>query len=159
MNERDALGLPRLRVDWRGQARDFESVVKCFEILKRDFENSGVGRMNATVEEVRRHVHSEGCVGAHQFGTTRMAGDPTRGVVDANCRVHGTDNLFIATSAVFATVGYANPVLTITALAIRLADHLKHLATRGAPEVKPPGAGRKSPGEFAVANAGGASPV
>jgi choline dehydrogenase-like flavoprotein len=46
-------------------------------------------------------------------------------VVDANCRVHGTDNLFVASSSVFPTGGYANPTLTIAALAIRLADYLK----------------------------------
>jgi choline dehydrogenase-like flavoprotein len=91
--------------------------------------------MNATTEIVRERVRAQACVGAHQFGATRMAGDPSRGVVDANCRVHGTDNLFIATSSIFPTVGYANPVLTITALAIRLADHLKQMANRTAPAV------------------------
>lgn len=51
--------------------------------------------------------------------------DPKQGVVDANCQVHGVSNLFIAGSSVFPTGGFANPTLTIVALAIRLADHLK----------------------------------
>jgi len=66
-------------------------------------------------------------VGSHHYGTTRMAGDPSRGVVDANCRVYGTDNLFIATSSTFPTSSFANPVLSIVALSLRLADHLKQL--------------------------------
>jgi choline dehydrogenase-like flavoprotein len=150
-DDRDVLNLPRLRVDWRGQERDFESVVRCFQILQRAFEKSGVGSMNASVEDVRKRVRSEACVGAHQFGATRMAGDPTRGVVDANCRVYGTENLFIATSSIFPTVGYANPVLTITALAIRLADHLKQLATRQAPDVQPSEPGRKTFSDLGIA--------
>jgi choline dehydrogenase-like flavoprotein len=131
--ERDALGLPRLRVDWRSQEADIESVVRCFQLLKREFERCGVASMHATAETVRERVRAQAGVGAHQFGATRMAADPTRGVVDANCCVHGVDNLFVATSSVFATVGYANPVLTISALAVRLADHLKELSRRPAP--------------------------
>ena len=59
------------------------------------------------------------------MGTTRMHDDPKRGVVDANGRVHGIDNLYVAGSSVFPTSGAANPTLTIVALAIRLADRLK----------------------------------
>jgi choline dehydrogenase-like flavoprotein len=59
------------------------------------------------------------------MGTTRMAADPRQGVVDADCRVHGIDNLYVAGSSVFPTCGAANPTLTIVALALRLADHLR----------------------------------
>ena len=60
------------------------------------------------------------------MGTTRMHVDPREGVVDGNCRVHGVSNLFIAGPSVFPTVGYANPVLTIVALSLRLADHIRN---------------------------------
>ena len=56
----------------------------------------------------------------HHMGTTRMAASPREGVVDADCRVHGTTNLFVAGSSVFPTTGNANPTLTIVALALRL---------------------------------------
>lgn len=46
-------------------------------------------------------------------------------MVDANCRVHGTPNLSIAGSSVFPTGGYANPTLTLVALADRLGQHLE----------------------------------
>jgi choline dehydrogenase-like flavoprotein len=59
------------------------------------------------------------------MGTTRMHPDPRRGVVDANGRVHGIANLYVAGSSVFPTSGSANPTLTIVALALRLADHLQ----------------------------------
>ena len=66
----------------------------------------------------------------HPTGTTRMSLDPTSGVVDADCRVHGIDNLYVAGSSVFPTSGHFNPTLVIVALAARLAAHLGALALR-----------------------------
>ncbi|PJN93755.1 GMC family oxidoreductase, partial [Amaricoccus sp. HAR-UPW-R2A-40] len=62
--------------------------------------------------------------GKHHMGTTRMAADPARGVVDAECRVHGIGNLYIGGSSVFATSGHANPTYTIIQLTLRLGDRL-----------------------------------
>jgi len=61
----------------------------------------------------------------HHLGATRMHTDPAMGVVDADCRVHGVSNLYIAGSSVFPTYGCSNPTLTVVAMALRLADHLK----------------------------------
>ena len=63
--------------------------------------------------------------GSHHMGTTRMNDDPLRGVVDRNCKVHSVDNLYVAGSSVFPTSGVSNPTLSIVALTLRLADHLK----------------------------------
>jgi choline dehydrogenase-like flavoprotein len=60
--------------------------------------------------------------GTHAMGTARMSASPRNGVVDANCRVHGMSNLFIASSAVFPTSGSGPPTLTIVALAVRVAE-------------------------------------
>jgi choline dehydrogenase-like flavoprotein len=60
----------------------------------------------------------------HHMGTTRMSDDPSSGVVDTDCRVHGTPNLYIAGSSVFPTGGSAPPTLTIVALALRIADEI-----------------------------------
>ena len=61
---------------------------------------------------------------SHQCGTCRMGRDATTSVVDQNLRSHDVPNLYILGSSVFVTVGMANPTLTISALALRLADHL-----------------------------------
>ena len=53
-----------------------------------------------------------------------MGDDPSTSVVDRECRVHGIHNLYLAGSSVFPASGYANPTLTIVALALRLGDHL-----------------------------------
>ena len=58
-----------------------------------------------------------------------MGANAREGVVDTNCAVFDVPNLFIASSAVLPTSSHANPTLTIVALAIRLAAHLKGIAT------------------------------
>ena len=64
-------------------------------------------------------------IGASGAISAVMSDDPREGVVDRDCRVHGFDNLYVAGSAVYPTTGYVNPTLTVVALALRLADHLK----------------------------------
>ncbi|MFZ1681764.1 MAG: GMC family oxidoreductase, partial [Rhizobiaceae bacterium] len=65
--------------------------------------------------------------GHHHMGGTRMGADPATSVVDADCRVHGMQNLFVAGSSVFSTSGQCNPTTTIVALAIRLGHHLARI--------------------------------
>ncbi len=64
----------------------------------------------------------------HQCGGARMALGADDGVVDANCKVFGTDNLYVAGAAVFPTSSSANPTYTAMALARRLSDHLTEAA-------------------------------
>jgi choline dehydrogenase-like flavoprotein len=64
------------------------------------------------------------------MGTTRMGTSPVHSVVDANCTVHGMPNLHIAGSSVFTTSGWANPTLSLLALAHRLAAHLNGALTK-----------------------------
>ncbi len=74
-----------------------------------------------------------GAYGGHHIGTARMGTDPASSVVDADCRVHCVDNLFVASSATFPTSSQANPTLTVVALALRLAAHLRSQPLSGAP--------------------------
>jgi choline dehydrogenase-like flavoprotein len=62
--------------------------------------------------------------GFHQIGTTRMGRNSQESVVDANCSVHGVDNLHIASSSVFPSSGQANPTFLAVALGMRLAARL-----------------------------------
>jgi choline dehydrogenase-like flavoprotein len=61
---------------------------------------------------------------AHQNGTCRMGRDPKTSVVDANCRTHEVDNLYVVDGAFFPSSGAVNPALTIMANALRVGDHL-----------------------------------
>ena len=127
-NERDALGMPKVKLDWKFSELDHHTVNATGQIIAEALGSSGLGRIKPVVVDPGTGWPSDyrGVRGAwHQMGTTRMHHDPTQGVVDANCRVHGLSNLYIAGSSVFPTSGYTNPTLTIVALALRLADHLK----------------------------------
>lgn len=64
----------------------------------------------------------------HASCTCRMGHDEASSVTDADLRVHGTDNLHVCSNAVFPSVGAVNPTLTLTALALRLGDHLHRSA-------------------------------
>lgn len=119
-NRRDRLGLPQVKLINYWRDIDKENVRKAESIFARAFTTAGLGDMNVEPLEQQRVLLST----HHNMGTTRMSEDPRRGVVDAQCKVHGISNLYVAGSSVFPTGGYANPTLTIIALAIRLADHI-----------------------------------
>src|SRR6266542_532544 len=61
---------------------------------------------------------------AHQAGTCRMGIDPAMSVVDANCKAHELDNLYVVDTSVFPSIGAVNPALTAMANALRVGDHL-----------------------------------
>lgn len=121
----DELGMPRLHIDWRYTPQDVETVQAALALLAQDITSSGVGTLDYRPEEVEFEMTRYGAYGGHHIGTARMGTDPRTSVVDANCRVHAVDNLYIASSAVFPTSSQANPTLTIVALALRLGAHLK----------------------------------
>lgn len=125
--KRDRLNVPRVGLDWRLTEQDTASIERGWTLLAQEFGRLGLGRIRLPDELVDRPWREYLVGGAHHMGTTRMAVDSKQGVVDPNSRVHGMANLFVAGSSVFPTSGYANPTLTIVALAIRLADHLKGL--------------------------------
>ena len=120
--ERDALGQNRTQIDWRLSSIEKRSLIRSLTIMGEEFGRAGLGRLKITLDD---HDSSWPPGTCHHAGTARMHVDPKKGVVDENCRVHGISNLFIAGSSVFPTVGHANPTLTIVALAVRLADHVK----------------------------------
>ena len=60
----------------------------------------------------------------HIFGTCRMAGEPARGVVGPDFRVHGTERLYVADASVFPTNLGVNPQHAIMTLARHAAEGL-----------------------------------
>jgi choline dehydrogenase-like flavoprotein len=132
-SECDALGMPRLNVDWRYTAGDLDTVSRSLELLAADIRRSGIGTFDYDPQSVETEMIRYGAYGGHHIGTARMGSDPRSSVVDAACRVHGIGNLFVAGSATFPTSSQANPTLTIVALALRLSDHLKGLMKRSRP--------------------------
>lgn len=130
--ERDTLGQNKVRRYWRPALPEKHTVRSAMRILGEELGRLGLGRVKLADWLLREDNEWPDNLsgGPHHIGTTRMASDPRKGVVDATCRVHGMDNLYIAGSSVFPASGYAHPTLTIVALALRLADQLKQRLQR-----------------------------
>lgn len=130
-DERDALGLRRIQLDWRLTELDKRSIRDLAVLIGAEFGRLDMGRVGLPRWLLDDMPSDDDPMlgGYHHMGTTRMAADPSQGVVDADCRVFSARNLFIAGSSVFTTGGAANPTLTIVALALRLADHLDRLSS------------------------------
>jgi len=112
----DALGAPLAEV-----------IVTVSDDERRTWQHArSVGARIANNMGTRRIEQGNGQFGwaHHHIGTCRMGRDPRTSVVDKDLRVHGTSNLYIAGSAAFVTAGVGSPTLLLTALSLRLADHL-----------------------------------
>jgi choline dehydrogenase-like flavoprotein len=122
--ERDALGMPRLKLNMTISDREFSDYRETLIELGRQLlaTKSGMLRIDRRTRDEWLAVMDWG---NHHMGTTRMHEDAKQGVVDANSQVHGIANLFIAGSSVFPTYGASNPTFNLVALTLRLADHLK----------------------------------
>jgi choline dehydrogenase-like flavoprotein len=139
----DRYGVPLPVLHWRLVGRDWNSIVRTTQLvvdafkqqhgasgelyIQPDFPWPGMPAGPAETDNATW--------GYHHLGTTRMADTPAEGVVDRDCLVYGTENLYVAGSSVFPTGGAANPTFMIVALAHRLADHLAQAATDYAPPI------------------------
>lgn len=122
-DQTDPLGVPRLRVDWRLGEGERRSVELLVATLDEELRLTGAGALEpedwlSDPDEWREHVFDS----FHPAGTARMGAN---GVVDADGRVRALSGAYVCGSATFPTSGCTNPTLTIIALALRLADHLK----------------------------------
>jgi choline dehydrogenase-like flavoprotein len=124
-SDKDALGMPRIKIDWRYTPSDIATVTRAIKLLADDLRNSGAGTMDYEPDSLEYEMTRYGAYGGHHIGTARMGNNPFDSVVNTDCRVHDVNNLFIASAAVFPTSSQANPTLTVVALALRLADHLR----------------------------------
>lgn len=127
--QRDSLGQNRTRLNWQLNELDKRTVRIFNRLIGEELGRMNMGRIRLADWLISDEgAWPEEMMGfGHHMGTTRMSDDPKQGVVDSNCRVHYISNLYINSSSVFPTAGHVNPTLTIMALALRLADHLKGL--------------------------------
>ncbi|MFI5024984.1 MAG: GMC oxidoreductase [Alphaproteobacteria bacterium] len=121
-DKKDAFGLPLPLVSYSLGERDKKTLIALHAQVTEEVRRLGLGRLEVSPEEV---ITAVGDDASHHLGSTRMGRDPASSVVDADCRVHIVENLYVAGGSVFPSGGSANPTYTIVALAIRLAEHLR----------------------------------
>jgi choline dehydrogenase-like flavoprotein len=119
---RDFFGKPRADLRWLLKKEDFESMQKTLMAFAHEMGRCSKARVQVLMEweNFREKIEPS----FHHCGTTRMSAEEAQGVVNRETRVYGLDNLYVAGSSVFPTIGHTNPTLTIIALTLRLSDHL-----------------------------------
>jgi choline dehydrogenase-like flavoprotein len=123
-DEVDALGMRRVKVDWRLTEASVRTVDRTFELIARELQDKKIARVKLAPTIASRGWPGDLEGTYHHMGTTRMNESPRLGVVDVNCKMHGVANLYIAGSSVFPTSSSNHPTMTLVALALRLADRL-----------------------------------
>lgn len=129
-SNKDALGMPRVMVDWRLGSTVQRTLDRTLAIVAEELELSGAAKvkLDPCIEGRVWPANLEREGTWHHMGTTRMHDSPTQGVVDRNCKVHGMSNLYIAGSSVFPTAGANFPTITIAALTFKLAQHIQQIS-------------------------------
>jgi choline dehydrogenase-like flavoprotein len=123
-DELDALGMHRVKIDWRLTDTVVRTVDRTFELIAKELEAKKLAtvKLDSTIAARGWPADLEGTY--HHMGTTRMHDSPREGVVDSNCQVHGISNLHIAGSSIFPTTSSNHPTMTLVALSLRLAERL-----------------------------------
>ena len=131
--ERDAAGIPRIELHWTKDDLDRRTMLEGIRMFGEAFARADLGRVRISdwVRDGGDWPDDMEIAGNHHMGGTRMGDNLSTSVVDGNCKVHGMANLYVAGSSVFATSGQCTPTTTITALALRLGDHLGRVAVAG----------------------------
>jgi choline dehydrogenase-like flavoprotein len=68
--------------------------------------------------------HLGTALSSHYMGTLPFGIDQSDSVLNPNCRAHDINNLYVVDASFFPSSGAVNPVLTIAAQSLRVANHL-----------------------------------
>jgi choline dehydrogenase-like flavoprotein len=112
---RDRFGLPLTTINFNRTDAEEVNARENLNLMTQVIVEMGYKVMYAKTEDPGAH---------HTTGTCRMGKTAEDSVTDANLKVHDTDNLYLCSTGVFPSGSAVNPTLTLTALSIRLADHL-----------------------------------
>jgi choline dehydrogenase-like flavoprotein len=118
--------LPDIRINYDFSDADVDNVIRAHAQLAKELSAAALAELIYEVDEddMHRVVREKARDGYHQIGTTRMGTDDRDSVVDANCKVHGVQGLYLAGSSVFRSSGAAPPTQSIVAFSLRLAHYL-----------------------------------
>jgi choline dehydrogenase-like flavoprotein len=124
--ERDVMGMFRSRIDWQVSPLEWKTIQRFTQMAQRALESAGLAKLEPqpelALEDGYRQVTFDDSY--HWMGGTRMSTTAGEGVVDTDLKLHGVRNAYVCSASVYPTSGFANPVHTLLALTIRLADHL-----------------------------------
>lgn len=123
--DEDSVGMKRINFDFKLHQDDIIRFKRTQRVMADSIQQSGQGHVALALPDKDDEVEVIAYTLGHYIGTTRMGDDPRTSVVDANCRVHGSESVYVASTSVFPTGGTSNPTLTALALGLRVADTIK----------------------------------
>jgi hypothetical protein len=123
----NAVGIPETIVDWKISDEDGEAMRRYAGAMDTYLRSLGMAHLdwNPGPEDDAKTWAQAGIDILHPMGGTRMGTSPEDSVVDRDLRVHGVDNLYVASCSVFPSGGSSNPTFTMMALACRLVEMLR----------------------------------
>jgi hypothetical protein len=118
-------GTFKININWVFSELDKKSVIHSLEIINKSLKANNLGQIDFGNLQRNdswnlQNIHS------HFMGSTRMGKNQSNAVTNQNGQVYGFDNLFISGPSLFPTYGYANPFLSIAAIALMQADHINY---------------------------------
>lgn len=126
-DNRDALGMSKAIVEWKWGEPERQAFAAYRQLFETQWQAWNFGSISWLENfEISSGWEKNVSDIYHLMGGTRMSQSQTDGVVDSNLRVHGVDNLFVASCSVFPTGGSSNPTLTLMQLTLRLAHQLRN---------------------------------
>lgn len=119
----DPYGMPKAQIEWHLSSKDILSIENFMKKFKAKLEEKKIGSVEYVLPN---HSNENPIVGIHShfMGTTRMGNNPSDSVTNQYGMLHDCPNIFISGPSTFPSYGYANPFLTIAALAVRTAEHI-----------------------------------
>ena len=121
-DSKDQFNVPKANVCWQFSKEDYESVKDFLHDLKNDLAEKKIGMLDIEFDQYKTELNG---IHSHFLGSARMGKGPLNSVANGHGQVHEYNNLFLAGSCLLPSYGYANPVLTICALAKKTADHIE----------------------------------
>jgi hypothetical protein len=125
----DRFGIPRVELHWAKGPTERQTLIEAANAFNQWLLDEDLGRIRFEdwILNDLEYPTNDLLAGNHHMGGTRMSNSPQYGVVDENCKVFGSQNLYAAGSSIFVTGGYNNPTLPIVQFSLRLAEHLRSL--------------------------------
>ena len=119
-------GIPQIELNWKKTAFDRKTIKQSLKLFNDWLLEENLGRIQLLnwLTNDEKYPEWDELAGYHHMGGTRMSSSFKFGVVDGDCKVHGSKNLYVAGSSIFTTGGHNNPTLPIIQFSLRLADHL-----------------------------------
>lgn len=123
-DDRDSLGMLRARLDWHVSDMEIRTVRTFVEVAAESLRQVAKVVPDPNLVHFPDRFREQCDDGFHHMGGMPMSVSRANGIVDLDLKLHGIDNGYICSGAVFPCSGFSNPTHTVIALAVRLADHL-----------------------------------